>query len=277
MDQVLMNLAVNARDAMPEGGTLTIATSTVLLDAEAASRLGTLQGPCIVLSVGDTGTGMDEATRARIFEPFFTTKDPGKGTGLGLSTVYGIVQQAGGAIALESEPGVGTTFRIYLPAVEPAALREATALTGQPDGSGAETILLVEDEEPVRVLAKRILQEKGYLVIAANDGEEALDLSQRHEGPIHLLLTDVVMPRMGGKRLVTQLGPRRPDMQVLYMSGYTDDTTLGEDLSGRPIELLQKPFVPHQLTLRVREVLDTVHALEAPPGRRVAEAGRSVS
>jgi two-component system, cell cycle sensor histidine kinase and response regulator CckA len=273
-----MNLAVNARDAMPEGGKLTIATSMVLLDAEAASRLGTLQGACIVLSVQDTGTGMDEATRTRIFEPFFTTKAPGKGTGLGLSTVYGIVQQAGGAIALESEPGVGTTFKIYLPAVEPPALQEVAGRENQSDTSGVETILLVEDEEPVRVLTQRILAENGYAVLVAKDGEEALNLSQRHQGPIHLLLTDVVMPQMGGKRLVAHLGPRRPDMRVLYMSGYSEETTLGEDLSGRPIELLQKPFVPHQLTHRVRAVLDTSGTdREAPLGRLPARAGRSAS
>jgi signal transduction histidine kinase/CheY-like chemotaxis protein len=256
LDQVLMNLAVNARDAMPDGGTLTVATAAALLDAAEATRLGTLPGAYTVLSVQDTGTGMDEATRARIFEPFFTTKASGHGTGLGLSTVYGIVRQSGGVIALESVPGAGTTFRIYFPAVEARSAGETAPVVRAAEGSGTETILLVEDEEQVRHLTRRMLEEKGYTVLTAGDGEAALTLAQQHQGPIQLLLTDVVMPRMGGQRLASSLHPRRPEMRVLFMSGYSEASTLGEDSRGQPIELLQKPFSPGLLTQRVRQVLD---------------------
>jgi signal transduction histidine kinase len=256
IDQVIMNLAVNARDAMPQGGQLTIATATVRLDRDESARLGVEAGDWVMLSLADTGTGMDEATRARIFEPFFTTKEPGKGTGLGLSTVYGIVRQSGGCIAVESEPGKGTSFRIYLPALE---IIDVTLL-GQPSTAqmrpGSETILLVEDDEPVRLLADRLLRGGGYRVLTASHAGEALLLSEQHEGPIHLLLTDVVMPLMSGCRLAERLRPSRPEMRVLYMSGHTDHGGNGHGSLGADTPLLQKPFGPEALQSKVREVLE---------------------
>ncbi len=256
IDQVIMNLAVNARDAMPDGGQLTIETANARLDAAEAGRLGVEAGSWVLLSVRDTGIGMDEATRARIFEPFFTTKEPGKGTGLGLSTVYGIVRQSGGCIAVESEAARGTTFKIYLPADE--SFEES--LEAEPNrsraGTGSETVLVVEDEEAVRTVVDRILRRCGYSVLTASHAGEALLLSEQHHGPIHLLLTDVVMPLMSGRQLAERVRRGRVETRVLYMSGYTNDGHLGPGVLEAGTELLQKPFGPDTLTRKVREVLD---------------------
>ena len=256
IDQVIMNLAVNARDCMPNGGRVTIGTANVQLDAVEAARLGVESGDWVVLSVQDTGTGMDEATQARIFEPFFTTKERGKGTGLGLSTVYGIVQQSGGCIAVESELARGTTFKVYLPAIESFEETIEAEPNRSRAGTGSETVLLVEDEEAVRVLVDRLLRRCGYAVLTASHAGEALLLSEQHRGPIHLLLTDVVMPLMSGRQLAERLRRGRAEMRVLYMSGYTNDGAPGCGLLEAGTELLQKPFGPDALTRKVREVLD---------------------
>jgi CheY-like chemotaxis protein len=251
-----MNLAVNARDAMPEGGKLTIELSNVDLDeAYVSTHFGAAAGSYVVLSVSDTGIGMDAATRARVFEPFFTTKPVGKGTGLGLATVFGIVRQSGGYVGLYSEPGRGTTFKIYLPRTD----RVATALGAtRPSGNvrGTETILLVEDEEQVRAVACAILQRHGYDVLEASNGGEALLISQDFPNRIHLLLTDVVMPRVSGRRLAEQLKPVRPEMKVLYASGYTDDAIVRHGVLEAGVAFIQKPFTPDGLLRRVRGVLD---------------------
>ncbi len=258
VEQVIMNLAVNARDAMPRGGRLTIETSNVALDDDYAfDHAGVTAGPHAMLAVSDTGTGMDAATQARIFDPFFTTKKPGKGTGLGLSTVSGIVQQSGGTMWLYSEPEVGTTFKIYFPIAEDAAsVRRSEQDANIGAEHGWETILLVEDEERIRVLAGRILRKIGYHVIEAPTGAEALALSAQHASPIHLLLTDVVMPLMSGRELSEQLRVARPDIRVLYMSGYTDDVVLRHGILDATVAFIQKPFMPDSLTRKVREVLD---------------------
>jgi PAS domain S-box-containing protein len=252
IEQVLMNLVVNARDAMPQGGGLTIRTANVDLDdAYARRHVDVRPGPFVLLSVTDTGCGMDPETQAHVFEPFFTTKAPDKGTGLGLSTVYGIVKQSGGHIALESQPGQGTTFTIYLPRVE------AGMEPPEPDGPrgglsrGWETVLLAEDDEDVRELAREALYACGYTVLEARNGPEALDVAGRHPGPIHLLVTDLVMPHLGGREVARRLARARPDMRVLYMSGYSGDVRIAEELM-----LIEKPFTPDSLALKVREVLD---------------------
>ncbi|HUL03462.1 MAG TPA: ATP-binding protein [Gemmatimonadales bacterium] len=257
LEQVIMNLAVNARDAMPHGGRLLIETANARFDQGHPDKSMPMPpGDWVVLSVTDTGTGMDEATRVRIFEPFFTTKEPGKGTGLGLSTVYGIVKQSGGFISVSSQLGVGTKFDIFLPPA--TGVGEGLEESGsQPTGRrGSETILLVEDEEPVRALARRCLEEHGYRVLEASRPSEAEDLAIRHAGPIHLLLTDVVMPGDSGHELARRLAPRRPAMRVLYMSGYTEDAITHRGVLAPGIELLEKPFDPEILLRRVREVLD---------------------
>jgi signal transduction histidine kinase/CheY-like chemotaxis protein len=255
IEQVLMNLAVNARDAMPAGGVLTIETANETLDAgDPLLRDMMPPGPWVRLSVHDTGLGMDQDTQARIFEPFFTTKDPGKGTGLGLSTVYGIVKQSGGFVWVSSAVGAGTTFDIYLPPVE-----EVAAPPEAPPPvvvAGSETILLVEDEAPVRGLARRCLEGYGYRVLEAGGSPEAVALAARHTGRIDLLLTDVVMPQGSGRELAERLGPLRPDMRVLYMSGYTDDGVVRRTGVTPGSELLEKPFTPDGLARRVRQVLD---------------------
>ena len=257
IEQVLMNLVVNARDAMPEGGKLTVETANAELDDEyAASHEGVESGPYVMLAVTDTGCGMDEGTRARIFEPFFTTKDKGKGTGLGLSTVYGIVRQSGGDIHVYSEPGQGTTFKIYLPrkmspaVVEPKVSMAPTRLTGD------ETILVVEDEEAVMNLAKRILGAAGYTVLTAASGGEALATCARHSGEIHLVLTDVVMPGMSGRVFAERLAKARPGVKVLYMSGYTDKAIAHHGTLDPGTKFIGKPFNSTDLTRKVREVLD---------------------
>jgi len=262
IEQVVMNLAVNARDAMPQGGHLIIETENVDLDAEYVRRhVGSRPGPHVMLAVSDSGVGIPREIQRHIFEPFFTTKEQGKGTGLGLATVYGIVKQSGGYIECDSEPGRGTTFRIYLPRVDitvPAPERGARPLEA---AGGTETILLVEDEEGVRELARDILRASGYTVIEARNGAEALLLCERHQGPLDLLLTDVVMPRMSGRELAERLAPLRPDLSVLYMSGYTDDAVIRHGVLGAGTAFLQKPFTPATLIGRVRDTLDQTPAV----------------
>jgi CheY-like chemotaxis protein len=258
--QVLLNLAVNARDAMPQGGTLTLQTANVELREKDPDRNPMMApGRWVMVALTDTGTGMDEATRARIFEPFFTTKGPGKGTGLGLSTVYGIVKQSGGFIWVESEPGRGTSFKVYFPAVD--EVEDEVDWTDQPGHAtgGSETILLVEDEHPVRALVRRCLERDGYRVLEAEGPAEALRLTTQHDGMIHLLLTDVVMPQMSGKQLAERVATLRPNTRVLYMSGYTDDTVAQHGILEEGTMLIQKPFTPENLATKVREALD------APP------------
>ncbi|MCU0680836.1 MAG: ATP-binding protein [Polyangiaceae bacterium] len=256
IEQVVMNLVVNARDAMPVGGKLTIETSVVELDeAYARAHLGAQQGPYVLVAVSDTGAGMDRATQARIFEPFFTTKGAGKGTGLGLSTVFGIVQQSGGSISVYSEPGRGSSFKVYLPLVEaPVDVPRSQATPG--GTRGTETILLVEDENQVRQVARGILQRQGYRVLEAENAGEALLLCEQHAGPIDLLLSDVVMPLVSGPELARRLGRSRPGLKILCMSGYTDEAVIRHGALDPGIAFIQKPFTPESLARRVRDVLD---------------------
>jgi len=257
LEQVLLNLAVNARDAMPGGGRLSIETARLHLHEEHVERRHRLPpGDYACLVVTDTGVGMDDATQAHLFEPFFTTKEVGKGTGLGLATVYGIVKQSGGYIWVYSEPGRGTTVKVYLPRV-PAAT-EAPVAPPPPKAvrGGHETVLLVEDAAPVRTLARRSLEACGYRVLDAADGPSALELSARHPSGIDLLVTDVVMPGMSGRELAERLAPERPEMKVLYTSGYTDDAMVRQGVLNAGVAFLQKPFVPDMLARKVREVLD---------------------
>jgi PAS domain S-box-containing protein len=260
VEQVIMNLAVNARDAMPQGGELVIGTANVELDrARASQRLGVQPGPYVMLSIRDTGVGMDAETLAHLFEPFFTTKEQGRGTGLGLSTVFGIVRQHKGAILPRSEPGRGTTFEIYLPRVEIAEGRIADAASSRLPG-GSETVLLAEDEDAVRALAHAVLQRQGYTVLEAANGDQAIATCEQHTGPIHLLLTDVIMPGMSGCELADRLAQRYPKAKVLYMSGHTDDTIARHGILDPGVAFLQKPFAPSALARRVREVLEGVPA-----------------
>ncbi|TAJ09801.1 MAG: PAS domain S-box protein [Nitrospirae bacterium] len=257
IEQVIVNLAVNARDAMPQGGRLAIETSTVELDQPPIHAHGVAQaGPYVMLTISDTGQGMDATTQARIFEPFFTTKEQGKGTGLGLSTVYGIVSQSSGSIVVHSEPGRGTTFKIYLPRIRQETLDIApTSVVTQPP-HGSESILLVEDEEKVRMLVAAVLRRKGFTVQTARDGAEALKTLEAHTGPLHLLLTDMVMPGMNGRELAEQVTRRHPTIKVLYMSGYTDDATVRHGALDASTPFLQKPFPPDVLVRKLRELLD---------------------
>jgi two-component system cell cycle sensor histidine kinase/response regulator CckA len=257
IEQVLVNLVVNARDAMPQGGQLTIETANVELEREYVGKhVGVQPGSYVILSVSDTGTGMDDETKARIFEPFFTTKEKGKGTGLGLSTVYGIVKQSGGNIWVYSEPGQGTTFRVYLPQLLAAAKPIEKVATEAAAPGGSETILLVEDEDIVRGLARKILEQSGYNVLDARGGEEAIRLCQERSEPIHLLLTDVVMPETSGKEIAERLTTLRPTTRVLFMSGYTDEAIVHHGVLDSNVEFIQKPFTPMALAKKVREVLD---------------------
>jgi signal transduction histidine kinase/ActR/RegA family two-component response regulator len=258
LEQVLMNLVVNARDAMPDGGRIvvTIDAATGALPADGGAG-GVPTGPHVVLAVRDTGTGMDDATRSRIFEPFFTTKGPGKGTGLGLATVYGIVRQSGGSITVDSTPAEGSTFRIYFPRATEATVEPGVGTAkSAPPAHGCETVLIVEDETEVCRLAHRVLEDRGYTVLSAGHGADALRLAERHAGRIHLLLTDMVMPEMSGAQLARQLASRRPDTTVLYMSGYTEHITVESGPAGLPMQFLQKPFTPEDLARKVRAVLD---------------------
>ncbi|MBL0215194.1 MAG: PAS domain S-box protein [Myxococcales bacterium] len=256
IEQVVMNLAVNARDAMPDGGNVTIGISDVHVDAAyLGGGSGVPAGDYVLLSVRDNGGGMDAATRSRIFEPFFTTKDAGKGTGLGLSTVFGIVQQSGGHLRVLSERGAGSTFEAYFPQTDQVEA-EISASRQLPVIGGGETILLVEDEDQVRAVASAILRRSGYHVIDTANGGEAFLISGDYVGRIHLLLTDVVMPRMSGRRLAEELAPLRPEMKVLFASGYTDDAIVHHGVLEKGVAFLQKPFTPSTLLQRVREVLD---------------------
>ncbi len=256
IEQVIMNLVINARDAMPTGGKITIETDNVYLDENYAQTYFEVPiGPCVMLAVTDTGHGMDKATQVRIFEPFFTTKGQGKGTGLGLATVYGIVKQSGGHITVYSEPDQGTTFKIYLPATETSVTSLPAPQTQPVTHHGAGTVLLVEDDEPVRSLVQRALQAEGYTTLEACSGSEALSLAGQHQGEIDLLLTDVVMPQMSGRELAEQLKALYPQMKVLFMSGYTDDAVVRHGLLTAETEFLPKPFSPSKLASKVREVL----------------------
>jgi len=257
IEQVLINLVVNARDAMPSGGKLVVETCNLALDEAAARRVPSLKaGSYVVLSVSDTGIGMDPETQSHIFEPFFTTKEQGKGTGLGLATVYGIVQQSGGNITVYSQPGQGATFRLYLPRVEEPADRGSGIRPRPKIPKGSETVLLVEDETEVRELAREALRRGGYAVLEARDGEHALRLAESFAGPIHLLVTDVVMPNMGGPDLAARLQEVRPSIKVIYMSGYSEYTSAGHARVGPLTAFLQKPFSLEMLGRKVREVLD---------------------
>ncbi len=258
MGQVIMNLAVNARDAMPGGGRLTIETTNVVIDDNyVASHLGTQPGEYVLLAISDTGYGMSYEVKSHIFEPFFTTKELGKGTGLGLATVYGIVKQSGGDIWVYSEEGIGTVFKIYLPHATENKFSSAQLGMGEEIPSGNETILIVEDHAPVRELVRQILQRQGYILLEAQNGQEALRLIANYADPIHLLLTDVVMPGLSGKALAEEAAHLRPDMKILFMSGYTDETITHHGVIERGVAFLQKPFTPTALARKVRAVLDS--------------------
>jgi PAS domain S-box-containing protein len=258
LEQVIMNLAVNARDAMPEGGKLTVETSNVALDEGfVESHVGSRAGPHVLLVVSDNGSGMDAETQARIFDPFFSTKEAGRGTGLGLAVVYGIVKQSKGYISVYSEVGHGSTFRIYLPVDERVAKLQVRTAARPLSPRGTETILLVEDDPAVRALANSILQDKGYAVLAPQHPTEAEQVCAQHAGPIHLLLTDLVMPGISGRELARRAVTLRPEIKVLYMSGYTDDALIHRQVFENSFAFVQKPFSPVVLEAKVREVLDS--------------------
>jgi two-component system, cell cycle sensor histidine kinase and response regulator CckA len=259
IEQVIMNLTVNARDAMPKGGVLTIETANVHLDHHYAGRhIAVKPGAYILLAVSDTGAGMDPATQARLFEPFFTTKASGKGTGLGLSTVFGIVKQSGGSVEVYSEPGRGTSVKVYLPRIDQAATLDDPSKKKKAT-RGSETILLVEDDEMVRTLVRETLLREGYKILDAPGPLEAKKMSEQFKAQIQLMITDVVMPKISGRDLAEQLSKRRPDMKVLYMSGYTDNAVLNSGILEKEVAFIQKPFTPLALTEKVREVLEADH------------------
>jgi CheY-like chemotaxis protein len=256
VEQVVMNLAVNARDAMPTGGTLTIETANVELDEHYAKlHLTVKPGSYVALTITDTGTGMTPQVQARLFEPFYTTKDPGKGTGLGMATVYGIVLRSGGTVGVYSEVGKGTAFRVYFPCAEPTATAvEAPVPLARPH-TGTQTVLIVEDEAGLRELAKRLLQRQGYTVLAAGDANEALRLFEENPS-IDVLLTDVVMPGASGPELTRQLIKQRPALRVIYMSGYTEEAIVHHGVIKPGIAFINKPFTSEALGEKIREVLE---------------------
>ena len=257
IEQVIVNLAVNARDAMPAGGRLTIEAANTDLDASASRGLvQVVPGPYVLLAVSDNGTGMSPELVGRVFEPFFTTKESGKGTGLGLATVYGIVKQSGGYIWVYSEPGIGTTFKIYLPRVDEKLGPESAAPAAAT--RGREVVLVIEDDDHVRKLLSDSLTRRGYTVLTAEHGERAVEVAARYDGPIHLLVTDVVMPRMGGREVAERIGAMRPDLRTLFISGYTDDAIVHHGVLDAGLAFLPKPFTPEVLARKVREVLDAV-------------------
>jgi PAS domain S-box-containing protein len=267
MEQVMLNLAVNSRDAMPTGGRLTIETCDVELDEnDSRSHEGAPPGRYVMLTVSDTGSGMDTETQAHIFEPFFTTKAPGKGTGLGLATVYGVVKQSGGWIWVDSKPGCGTTFKIHLPRVEESGIEESKA-EAQPASrtvpalasapKGTETVLVVEDQDGIRDIVGESLRRNGYKVLIAVDGDQALQMASTYADPIHLLVTDLVMPNIGGRELASRLTPLRPQLKVLFMSGYSEYSALNDEATVHSATVLQKPFSLDALVRNVRRVLDS--------------------
>ncbi len=257
IEQVIMNLAINARDAMPSGGNLTIETENIYLgEGYVNQHLMVSPGEFIRITVSDTGEGMDSTMQSHIFEPFFTTKEVGKGTGLGLATVYGIVKQSGGTIMVYSEIGHGTTFKIYFPRVDQAIERPLWPADSAASHAGTETILLVEDEDTVRGFVVEVLKSGGYNVLAAANGPEALALIKNHEKQIHLLITDVIMPKMGGAELKKRVVELLPEIKVLFISGYTDDSIADRGIDDPDVAFLEKPFSPNNLTQKVRDVLD---------------------
>jgi len=273
IEQVVMNLAVNARDAMPDGGKLTIQTANAELDAVfTREHPGSIAGKYVMLAVTDTGTGMDPETQAQIFEPFFTTKGRDKGTGLGLATVYGVVKQSNGYIAVESEKDKGALFKIYLPRIEQPVTTRSERIQTPLTVRGSETVLLVEDAEPLRMLAQLFLKENGYHVLSAADGAEAQQVAAQTPGPIHLLLTDVVMPGINGRVLAERLASLHPAMKVLYMSGYTDSFIAGHGVLEEGIHILHKPFTEEVLMRKIRELLDAGKQTKESSGLAGTEA-----
>jgi len=257
LDQVLINLAVNARDAMPQGGTLTIKTAAVELDEVfVRSHSEVVPGRYVSLSLTDTGCGMNKETLLKLFEPFFTTKEPGKGTGLGLSIVHGIVKQSGGHILVSSEPDLGTTFTVYLPCAEPPVGEDLSLDAVRATPCGSETVLLVEDEGQVRTLECSILKARGYNVLTAGHGKDAVRICQEYPGPIHLLVTDLILPHMNGRELARRILPMRASMKVLFVSGYPDETIMSAGLARNKVPFLQKPFASETFLKTVRNVLD---------------------
>ena len=274
IEQVLMNLVINSRDAMPQGGRITIETQNIQFDQSYCSRhIGAVPGPHAMLAVADTGIGMDEQVKSRIFEPFFTTKEQGKGTGLGLPTVFGIVSQSGGHISVYSEPGQGTTFKLYFPVAcqSDTADAEEGAKSQAASPRGTETILLVEDNQEVRQFAAEVLSSLGYTVLLAIDGHDARALADSHRGTIHLLLTDVVLPKIGGRQLAEEISRRRPEVKVMYISGYAEHAAPSDGIGNASVFYLPKPFTPYALAKKVREVLDDagLAAVAPKPPRRV--------